>query len=639
MIKNLNRYWILVVTLFLASCSKDGLWNTEGTLSDSQYGNIVGQLINDEDNTPLKGVKVLFERQTKSSGANTFVDTVSTDVDGKFSYKVPYSNKVRVVLRDTGRYVADTVVVDVLENKEYSINMKSHPRFGTSKIIVDVENELGNSFEGIKVGLYVRNNSTESYSEVETLISNSNGKVEFANIAFPVYYKVKIAEREIAYQLDSLQGKLETKNPLQLKLKSRSKFGIGDLTLKAKYFYTNEIAKNTSINIAYKSILDDQFVNSVATFDTEGKLVLPKMVYPAELKLTSGNGILFPFTAQTIEISEELAVKPIEIDLMDATPRYSNITPSAIMNENTLVAFYGGVSVQEMEFDSKGNIYAVTTDNQLIRIKHDGSSHKVLAKGLTSSWGLALVDDYTMFVIENTDGHRVKKVTINPVIDSATVSVYAGSTTTGTADGIGDVAKFNRPSDAVYDPSRNCIWLVEWAGQRIRKIDLETGAVSTLATGTGYGFGISLTKDFKYLYIASHTSPAGIVKYDIDNKKMYTVRTGYSIRHIAAAPNGDVYFNINGGYQGKLYKLKNETLIEGNTTNTTTGFETIASNGSYGPIPAVGYSGTPNRTIATANVDGSPNGIAYDAYRGRLYFSVSGDKILYYLRNNNVPTN
>jgi restriction endonuclease S subunit len=120
---------------------------------------------------------------------------------------------------------------------------------------------------------------------------------------------------------------------------------------------------------------------------------------------------------------------------------------------------------------------------------------------------------------------------------------------------------------------------------------------------------------------------------------MYTVRTGYSIRHIAVAPNDDVYFNINGNYQGKQYKVTNEVLVSGNGGNTSSTFETIVGNGSWGALPAIGYSGSANISVGTGNLDGSPNGMCYDPYRGRLYFSISADKRLYYLRNSSVPAN
>lgn len=638
--KRIYKYLAVIFTMLLiVACAKEGLWNQNTEVPESQKGTIVGQLINDDNSQPLKGVKVLFERQTGKDQGNTFVDTVSTDSEGKFSYTVPFPNKVRLVVRDTGRYQADTAFVEVLEHKEYPIVMNSHPRFGASDINVKLLDDEEQPMEGIKIALLVRESSLESYSPVDTILTDAQGLVSFKDVAFPVRYKVVVAEKEVAYDLDAMEGFLQTKEHVNLTLHSRRKFGKSDVKLVAKYFYTNSIAANVEVAVSMKSILDETFsLPSTTTLDANGELNLPGVIYPVEIKIVSTGATAYPFSSTTVMVSESNVVHPILVNLFDSSPRYWDMTPSGLMGENTLVAFYDGVPVQEMEVDSKGNIYAVTTDNMLVRIPYDGAAHKVMVTGLSTPWGIAMQDDHTMYITENAGDHTIKKVVVDPVSDIATVTVFAGSGS-GSKDGVGAAAQFNRPGDAVYDKSRNCLWVVEWSGARIRKVDLSTGTVSTLATGTGYGFGLGLTKDYKYLYIATHTSPAGIVKYDIDNKKMYTVRSGYSIRHLAVAPNNDVYFNINGGYQGKQYKITNEVLIEGSATNTSSTFETIASNGSWAGtnLPPIGYSGTPNIAIASANIDGSPNGMCYDAYRGRLYFSVSADKRLYYLKRSTVP--
>lgn len=735
----MKKYIYLLFLALLAACAKDALWNQDSEIPDSKKGTIIGQLINDDNNQPLKGVKILFERQTQADGTNSYIDTVSTDTEGKFSYTVPFPNKVRLVVRDTGRYAADTTYIEVLENKEYNVTMNSHPRFGVMPIKVHVnDSDFGVPFEDIHVSLWVRESNNESYSMVESILTDEEGNVQFEDIAWPVNYEVRIEEDPELYAIDKKSGKITTKDPLELTLDTerlfgqttisatvldensvpfawdvkvalylrqseddeyvkevtlttdaegkvlfenvdfpaqykieldeksmaydyeviedvvnkqrreveetltaKSNFGVANVQLQGWWYFQNQGASGESILVSYKSVLDDDFsAPETLTLNGSGEYTLPDFAYPAEVKIMKSPSSIRPFKDITLVVNETNASSIFRLDLLDFTPRYWNMTPSSVMAENTLVAFYDGVKVQEMELDSKGNIYAVTTDNMLVRILHDGSGHKVLATGFTESWGIALQDDYTMYVVENTGGHSVKKVVINPATDVATVTLFAGNgSSSGTTDGIGEVARFNRPGDAVYDPSRNCLWVVEWTGQRIRKIDLETAEVSTVATGTGYGFGVGITSDYKYLYIAAHTGvavPQGVIKYDIESNKLYVVRSGYSIRHIAVAPNDDVYFNINGNYQGKQYKITNEVLVE-NASNTVSTFETIVSNGSWGTLPPIGYSGSPNISVGTGNVDGSPNGMTYDPNRGRLYFSISADSRLYYLRSSTVP--
>jgi sugar lactone lactonase YvrE len=601
----------LLFLALLAACAKDALWNQDSEIPDSKKGTILGQLINEEDGKPLKGIKILFERQTSADGGQSYIDTLSTDTEGKFSYKVPFPNKVRLVVRDTGRYMADTAAVEVLEQKNYNVAMNSHPRFGVSSFVVSVVDEntqpITGEGERLKVGLFVRESSDENYSLVEDKVIDTDGKVVFENVAFPVQYKIALIGNEYAYDLSATEGKLLTKDPLNITLQSKLNFAIGDITLVAKYFFTDEVAADIPVKIYTKSVFDTEFVLREVVLDANGKITLPNLEYPLTVRIQPQTSVLYQFSNIELIVTADNASAPIEILLYDNPPRYGDITPSSVMSDNTLVAFYGDdIAIQEMEVDSKGNIYAVTTDGKLVRISYDGSGHKVMATGLTSPWGIAIQDDYTMYIMENTSGNRIKKVVIDPEMDVATITLFAGSPdgATGTSDGVGTEATFNRPGDAVYDPSRNCLWVVEWTNARIRKVDVETAQVTTLATGTGYGFGVGLTNDYKYLYIASHTSPAGIVKYDIENKQMYTVRTGYSIRHIAVAPNDDVYFNINGNYQGKQYKVTNEVLVSGNGGNTSSTFETIVGNGSWGALPAIGYSGSANISVGTGNLDG-----------------------------------
>lgn len=82
--------------------------------------------------------------------------------------------------------------------------------------------------------------------------------------------------------------------------------------------------------------------------------------------------------------------------------------------------------------------------------------------------------------VADTDNHRIRK------IDLATnaVTTIAGQTTAGYADGTGTAAQFSIPRGlAVAD---GCLYIAD--GNRIRKLDLATNAVTTLAgqSSTGY---------------------------------------------------------------------------------------------------------------------------------------------------------
>ena len=631
--KILYSFGLLASIYAIASCAKDKLWLDEASVERTL---LKGELKNKEDGQFLKGVKILIERQTQSNGENSYVDTVSTDADGKFSYEVPFPNKVRVVVRDTARYEADTAFVVINDNRDYAVTLQSAPRFGVSIIAVNVLDNANSPLQNINVALYLRESNSESYSAVDTFLTNNEGKVQFENIAFPVNYKVKIAEREIAYDLDSLEGKLSTKNPLQLLLKTRAKFSQGDVVLMGKYFFTNTYASNTSFYISYKSILDAEFSTpELKTFDSNGKLVLPNAVFPAEVKITPASGVQYPFNPESFIIPEEAKTNPVVIDLFDVAPRFNNKTPSSNIVENTLEVLAEGNQIFTMEVDSRGNIFATTADGKIIKITPEGEQSEV-ASGFTNLWGIALVDDNTLYVSENNNRHAIYKIVINPNTGVGTSTLFAGAVgSTGTTDGNVTAARFNRPSDIVYDKSRNCLWLGEWQNSRIRKIDLVTNAVSTFKAGIGFYFGISLSADNKSLYLASHTNNAGLYKYDIDNDVLYILRTGLgSTRHVAVTPDDKIFFTTNGNGALRLLSNPNPVVaLANNTANASSGTVSTVAGGSNssGNSPAVGYKGAANIPIFDSG-DPGVTGLVYDAYRGRLYVSSFGNRKLYFIK-------
>jgi hypothetical protein len=277
----MKKYIYLLFLALLAACAKDALWNQDSEIPDSKKGTILGQLINEEDGKPLKGIKILFERQTSADGGQSYIDTLSTDTEGKFSYKVPFPNKVRLVVRDTGRYMADTAAVEVLEQKNYNVAMNSHPRFGVSSFVVSVVDEntqpITGEGERLKVGLFVRESSDENYSLVEDKVIDTDGKVVFENVAFPVQYKIALIGNEYAYDLSATEGKLLTKDPLNITLQSKLNFAIGDITLVAKYFFTDEVAADIPVKIYTKSVFDTEFVLREVVLDANGKITLPNL--------------------------------------------------------------------------------------------------------------------------------------------------------------------------------------------------------------------------------------------------------------------------------------------------------------------------------------------------------------------------
>lgn len=94
-----------------------------------------------------------------------------------------------------------------------------------------------------------------------------------------------------------------------------------------------------------------------------------------------------------------------------------------------------------------------------------------------------VVDSSGNLYVADTNNFEIRK--ISPI---GMVSTLAGSTTAGSADGIGAVAGFNYPTDVALSNDGATLYVADSYNNEIRKIDLATGAVSTFAGSTTPGF-------------------------------------------------------------------------------------------------------------------------------------------------------
>lgn len=88
-------------------------------------------------------------------------------------------------------------------------------------------------------------------------------------------------------------------------------------------------------------------------------------------------------------------------------------------------------------------------------------------------------DDQTLYVTDSSN-NRVRKIRIS---DGQT-TLIAGSGVAGCVDAKGALAKFNRPYGLAIDPAGNYLYVADTNNHRIRKIEIVSGTVTTLA-GSG----------------------------------------------------------------------------------------------------------------------------------------------------------
>ena len=240
--------------------------------------------------------------------------------------------------------------------------------------------------------------------------------------------------------------------------------------------------------------------------------------------------------------------------------------------------------------DSSGNIYIADAGNERIRkvTVADGNISTVAGTGargtsgdggaataapLNSPYDVAVDSSGNIYIVDYSI-HRIRKVTVSTGIISTVAG--SGSTTTGAFAGDGGAAtaaRLNFPYRVALDSSGN-IYIADSGNDRIRKVTVATGNISTVAGGgSSLGDGGSATS-------AQLDFPAGV----------------------AVDSSGNIYI---GDFND--HRIRKVTVASGNIS-------TVAGTGT------AGFSGDLSASAPIA----SPNHIALDA-AGNLYVAEQGN--------------
>lgn len=185
---------------------------------------------------------------------------------------------------------------------------------------------------------------------------------------------------------------------------------------------------------------------------------------------------------------------------------------------------YAAGSPRDIEFDANGNLYVVdylkkvwkVTPSGTKTLHYDGSS-----SDLQTPNGIAVSASGDVFIADY-NARVIRKIT-----SSGTPSVFAGSGTQGTADGVGTAASFNKPMDIDISADGTTLYVSDSYGANIRAIDIATVTVSTIA-----GNGTSDLVDGVGT-AASFVEPTGL---QVSGTKIYVADT-VAIRSIDTTTN------------------------------------------------------------------------------------------------------
>jgi sugar lactone lactonase YvrE len=148
--------------------------------------------------------------------------------------------------------------------------------------------------------------------------------------------------------------------------------------------------------------------------------------------------------------------------------------------------------------------------------------------------GMALAPDGTIYVADSGND-MIRKVTVSGGV-AQVVTIAGANHHARWRDGVGTAARFNNPEGMVVSPDGKTLYIADSRNNRIRKMDLATGTVGTIAgrafpgsndgVGDGAGFyapkAVAVTPDGKILYV-SDSGNNMIRKIDLSNNTVTTV--------------------------------------------------------------------------------------------------------------------
>jgi DNA-binding beta-propeller fold protein YncE len=127
------------------------------------------------------------------------------------------------------------------------------------------------------------------------------------------------------------------------------------------------------------------------------------------------------------------------------------------------------------------------------------------------------------------------------------LTTFAGSGTNATSNGIGVLASFNRPAGIAVD--KTFIYVTEFAGNVVRRIDIATATVTIFAGSTSGAAGFSNGIGNAALFNGPHSlaiDPSGLYLYVADSRNARIRRIEISTKTVTTIAGNGVVGCIDG---------------------------------------------------------------------------------------------
>ena len=152
-------------------------------------------------------------------------------------------------------------------------------------------------------------------------------------------------------------------------------------------------------------------------------------------------------------------------------------------------------------------------------------------------WGVAISSDGVFALVVDFNNARVRRVTMATGI----VTTLAGSGTTSSVDGIGALATFSNPTGVSISRDTSFALVTDWWSHRVRRIEIATGAVTTLAgSSAGYADGAGTSALFNGPYgvaISPDANFALVADRNNDRVRRLNIATG-TVTMLAGSTRG-----------------------------------------------------------------------------------------------------
>jgi len=598
---------------------------------------------NSTTDLPLPGLALSISSRAPETTEWLSTGPENADAAGKLMVSLPYPNQVRVAVADTIRYFPDTAITNLKNVRGEAVALKTELKPLTVPLevtLLDKDNQ--NPIANAEIAVLLKLTGEADFKDINLVgTTNNDGKVVL-NAPYSGEVLVKTND-DLYYLPDSYITRLAYEKNRKITLLSKLLNPVVpvELSLFSDVYGMNnkKAAFGVNVKVSFRkkgqTIFTDFLTSAIAA---NGKLTM-SIPFGDEFKFAvTGDDRFADKTITYTNAGGALKAIDFALDLRPAKypePVLTNLQVGTLALNNSLSVN----APQDVVIDKLGNRYiSEGSGNRILRVDRFGNTTVLAGTGTAGSvngdgavaqfngpWGLAIDKDGNLYTVDNTNAtgsHKVRKITIDALY-KATVSTIAGSGASGSANGVGTAATFNRPSGLCYDEARNCLYVAEWSGNRVRKIDLATNTVSTIAgSGTAgitagpgatatfnFPWGVKLSADGNSLYVSSWTG-TGISKVQLSDNSVVVLGSAKANtsqpRGLYVSPANQLFISNTAGF----YISKMQTELPGNAST----FTKLTASTTRGYIDG---------SASTARFSGIV-GIAYDPYTG-IFYIADGD--------------